>query len=66
MKTSVNLEINPLKISNLNNINIKYSEKCVIEVLWETRTRMGQKIIQKYSPKLINLKTKHKLQMHII
>lgn len=33
MKTSVNLEINPLKISNLNNINIKYSEKCVIEVL---------------------------------
>lgn len=33
MKTSVNLEINQLKISNLNNINIKYSEKYVIEVL---------------------------------
>ena len=46
MKTSVNLEINQLKISNLNNINIKYSEIYVIEVLWERRTGMGQKIIR--------------------
>ena len=46
MKTSVNLEINQLKISNLNNINIKYSEIYVIEVLCERRTGMGQKIIR--------------------
>ena len=46
MKTSVNLEINQLKRSNLNNINIKYSEIYVIEVLWERRTGMGQKIIR--------------------
>ena len=38
------LEINQLKISNLNNINIKYSEIYVIEVLWKRRTRMSRKL----------------------